>query len=186
MDLSASVAFVSEPTAPGTMLRPPRDPAGRFLDRSEVAAILTTVAAVLAAVLASYLAVRAGWGPAAGRSAALASWLTGHVLVASSIRARPALLLRANPAFPAWALAAAATGVVLVATPAGHVVGFTSLPPAAWPIIAAAGAGGTRWPRPAGGPQASARGSERNGNAGYPPRDRHLAVASCGRDRAAG
>jgi Ca2+-transporting ATPase len=143
MDLSASVAFVSEPTAPSTMLRPPRDPAGRFLDRSEVAAILTTVAAVLAAVLASYLAVRAGWGPAAGRSAALASWLTGHVLVASSIRARPALPLRANPAFPAWALAAAATGVVLVATPAGHVVGFTSLPPAAWPIIAAAVAGGT-------------------------------------------
>jgi hypothetical protein len=30
-----------------------------------------------------------------------------------------------------------------VATPAGHVVGFTSLPPAAWPIIAAAVAGGT-------------------------------------------
>ena len=72
------------------------------------------------------------------------------------------------------------------ATPAGHVVGFTSLPPAAWPIIAAAVAGGTALAAAGRRPQASARGSERNGNTGYPPRDRHLAVASCGRDRAAG
>jgi P-type Ca2+ transporter type 2C len=39
MDLGASVAFVSEPAAPNLMRRKPRDPAARFLDRPEVAAI---------------------------------------------------------------------------------------------------------------------------------------------------
>jgi P-type Ca2+ transporter type 2C len=141
MDLGASVAFVSEPAAPGAMRRPPRDPAGRFLDRAEIGAIAATAAAVFAAVLTSYLVVRAGWGPAFARSAAVATWLAGHALVAWSIRARPALPLRANPAFPAWALAAAVTAVVLTATPAGHAFGLPSLPPAAWPVIAATAAG---------------------------------------------
>lgn len=38
MDLGASVAFVSEPTAPEAMRQPPRAPGRRFLDRAEVSA----------------------------------------------------------------------------------------------------------------------------------------------------
>jgi P-type Ca2+ transporter type 2C len=142
MDLGASVAFVSEPAAPAAMSRPPREPAARFLDRAETGAIVGSAAALFAAVLASYLVVRAGWGPESGRSAAVASWLVGHTLVAWALRARPALPPRANPAFPAWALAAAVTGVVLTATPAGHAFGLDALPTAAWTVIAAAVAGG--------------------------------------------
>jgi hypothetical protein len=54
-----------------------------------------------------------------------------------------ALLARGDAAKDAEILVLRREVVVLVATPAEHVVGFTSLPPAAWPIIAAAVAGGT-------------------------------------------
>jgi Ca2+-transporting ATPase len=141
MDLGASVAFVSEPAAPGAMRRPPRDPAARFLDRSELGAIAATAVAVAASVLAAYLAVRAGWGPAFGPSAAVASWLTGHALAAWPVRARPGLPLRANLAFPGWALSAAVAGVIITATPAGRAFGLPSLPGAAWLVIAATTAG---------------------------------------------
>ena len=36
MDVGASVAFVSEPPAPGAMDHPPRDPARRFLDDTQL------------------------------------------------------------------------------------------------------------------------------------------------------
>jgi hypothetical protein len=42
MDVGASVAFVSDPTPPGTMDRPPRDPASRFLDATQLSAIAVT------------------------------------------------------------------------------------------------------------------------------------------------
>ena len=45
MDVGASVAFVSEPTAPATMDRPPRDPASRFLDGTQLSAIALTAVA---------------------------------------------------------------------------------------------------------------------------------------------
>jgi Ca2+-transporting ATPase len=51
MDVGASVAFVSEPTAPGAMDRPPRDPASRFLDRVQLSAIALTTVALIVAVL---------------------------------------------------------------------------------------------------------------------------------------
>jgi len=57
MDLGASVAFVSEPASPGAMRRPPRDSSGRFLDRSEVAAMFLVAAALTAAVLTAFLVI---------------------------------------------------------------------------------------------------------------------------------
>src|SRR6266508_2380317 len=135
MDLGASVAFVSEPAAPGAMRRPPRDPAARFLDRVEVSAILTAALALFAGVATSYFVVRGADGTAAAMTAAVAAWLVGHTVVAWALRARPGLPLRANPAFPAWALAAATTGVVLAGSPAGRLVGLEALALPAWGVV---------------------------------------------------
>jgi Ca2+-transporting ATPase len=135
MDLGASVAFVSEPAAPGAMARPPRDPAARFLDRVEVSAILITALALFAGVATSYFAVRGAYGTAAGIAAAVAAWLVGHAVVAWALRARPGQPSSANPAFPAWALAAASTGAVLAGSPAGRLVGLDPLPLPAWGVV---------------------------------------------------
>jgi Ca2+-transporting ATPase len=127
MDLGASVAFVSEPAAPATMTRPPRDPAARFLDRPELAAIALTAAALSTATLPAYLAVRSMADADASRAAAIAAWLITHATVAWALRARPGLALARNPAFPLWALVAALTALVIALTPLSTVLGVASL-----------------------------------------------------------
>jgi Cation transporting ATPase, C-terminus len=102
MDVGASVAFVSEPTPPGTMDRPPRDPASRFLDATQLSAIAVTAAALTVAVLPAFLIIRARSGTGMAIAAAVAGWLIASVAIAWSLRARPALPLRRNVAFPAW------------------------------------------------------------------------------------
>ena len=126
MDLGASVAFVAEPAAPAAMRRPPRPPGARFLGRAELAAIATVAAALTAAVLPAYLLTAAGASLPAARAAAVLGWLAGHALIAWTLRAQPRLPLRANPAFPGWALAAASTGLAVTLTPLG---GFLRLAP---------------------------------------------------------
>jgi hypothetical protein len=136
MDLGASVAFVSEPSAPGAMHRPPRNPARRFLDHDERAAILLTSISLFTAVALAFFLIHrdsAAYGPAA----AVATWLLGHVGVAWALRAQPLLTLRANPFCPLWALAAGATGVALTATPLAGQLGLATLPGHAWPIVIA-------------------------------------------------
>lgn len=110
MDLGAFTAFVSEPTAPGVMRRPPRDHRARFLDRAELTAIGGSGFAIFAGVLTPYLLVRQFEGPQFGPAATVATWLIGHAVVAWSMRAKPGLPWRDNVAFPAWAFAATLTG----------------------------------------------------------------------------
>ncbi|HZD71880.1 MAG TPA: HAD-IC family P-type ATPase [Actinomycetes bacterium] len=138
MDLGASVAFVSEPAAPGAMRRPPRDPAARFLDRAEIGAILAAGVALFAGVSVAYFTTRAADGLALVVSTSVAAWLVGHAGVAWALRARPGLPLRANPAFPLWALVAGATGLVLAGTAAGSLVGLQALPAWGWALLAGA------------------------------------------------
>jgi Ca2+-transporting ATPase len=136
MDLGASVAFVSEPAAPGVMTRPPRNPAARFLDRTETSAILASALALFLGVTGSSFLVRATNGTDPATAAAVATWLIGHTVVAWALRARPGLPPHANLAFPAWALTAAAVGVALAGTPAGRLVGLDPLPLTAWVVVA--------------------------------------------------
>jgi len=138
MDLGASVAFVSEPQAPDAMHHPPRDPARRFLDHTEVGAILAAGFALCTAALISYLTVRQIAGTPAGSAAAVAAWLIGHAGVAWILRARPRLSMRANPAFPIWAGAATATGVLLAASPLGRTLALVAPPAHAWAVIGGA------------------------------------------------
>lgn len=140
MDLGASVAFVSEPTAPAAMRQPPRPPGRRFLDRAEVSAIALAGFALFVGVLGAFLAVRAHYGAEYGGAAAFSTWLVGHAAVAWGLRARPRLSLTANVAFPIWAIAAAATAVLLSSVLASQ-LGLAVLPASAWALVAAAAAG---------------------------------------------
>jgi Ca2+-transporting ATPase len=105
MDLGASVAFVSEPTAPDAMRRPPRDPARRFLDGAEVGAILVAAVGIFAATVGAFFVVSSAQGADVGNAAAVAGWLVSHAGVAWVLRARPGLPLAANWPFPRGRLA---------------------------------------------------------------------------------
>jgi P-type Ca2+ transporter type 2C len=127
MDVGASVAFVSEPTAPATMDHPPRDPARRFLDGTQLSAIGLTAAGLTAAVLPTFLIVHARWGTDVAIAAAVAGWLIANLAIAWSLRARPGLPLRRNVAFPLWALVALAAAFILSLTQAGAALGVKPL-----------------------------------------------------------
>jgi P-type Ca2+ transporter type 2C len=142
MDVGASIAFVSEPAAPGAMDHPPRDPARRFLDDTQLSAIGLTAVALTAAVLPTFLIVHSRWGADMAIAAAVAGWLVANVAIAWTLRARPGLAWRRNVAFPAWALVAVASAAVLSLTPAGATLGVDPLTAGATAITAAVAAGG--------------------------------------------
>jgi P-type Ca2+ transporter type 2C len=127
MDVGASVAFVSEPTAPGTMDRPPRDPARRFLDSAQLSAIALTAAALIIAVLPTFLIVHERSGTSMAIAAAVAGWLIANAAIAWCLRARPGLPLRRNVAFPLWALVSLLAGLVLSLTRVGATLGVKPL-----------------------------------------------------------
>src|SRR5262249_1152204 len=137
-DVGASVAFVSEPTAPGTIDRPPRDPASHFLDSTQLAAIALTAIALIAAVLPTYLIVEARSGAEMAIAASVAVWLIANVAGACGLRARPGLPLRRNIAFPIWALAAVIAAFILSLTQAGTTLGAEALAASAVRITIAA------------------------------------------------
>jgi P-type Ca2+ transporter type 2C len=142
MDVGASVAFVSEPPAPGVMDHPPRDPARRFLDDTQLSAITLTAAALTTSVLPAFLLVHARWGTDMAIAAAVAAWLVANVAIAWSLRARPGLSWRRNLAFPAWALVAVASAAALSLTPAGATLGTEPLTVGAAGVTAAVAAAG--------------------------------------------
>lgn len=127
MDVGASIAFVSEPMAPETMDRPPRDPASRFLDRTQLTAIAVTAAALTVAVLPAFLIVHHQSGAGMAIAAAVAGWLIANTAIAWNLRARPGLPLRRNIAFPAWAIVALIAAVTLSLTHAGATLGVQPL-----------------------------------------------------------
>jgi Ca2+-transporting ATPase len=142
MDVGASVAFVSEPTAPETMDRPPRDPASRFLDGTQLSAIALTAAALTVGVLPAFLIVHARSGAGMAIAAAVAGWLIANVAIAWSLRARPGLPLRRNVAFPVWALFALVAAFMLSLTQAGAALGVEPLTGGALRITAGVAAVG--------------------------------------------
>ncbi|MBV9366708.1 MAG: cation transporting ATPase C-terminal domain-containing protein, partial [Solirubrobacterales bacterium] len=142
MDVGASIAFVSEPMAPDTMDRPPRDPARRFLDETQLSAIALTAVGLTAAVLPAFLIVHARSGASMAIAAAVAGWLIANVAIAWSLRARPGLPLRRNVAFPVWALVALFAAFMLSLTQAGSALGVESLTAGALGITAAVAAAG--------------------------------------------
>src|SRR5262249_58903562 len=131
MDIGASIAFVSEPQAPGSMERPPRDPAKRFLDDTQLSAIGLTAVALIVAVLPSFLIVEHREGADMAIAAAVLGWLTANTAVAWCLRAQPGLSWRRNIAFPLWGLVALGSRAALSLTEDGPSLRGSPLPPAA-------------------------------------------------------
>ncbi|MBU6512716.1 MAG: cation-transporting P-type ATPase [Betaproteobacteria bacterium] len=127
MDIGASLAFVSEPSAPQAMLRPPRSPRARFMDRSMVSSLLSVAVTLCIAVLPTYL-ILDEYGVEVARAGAVVAWLTGHALIAWTLRSRPFLPWKQNPAFPIWAATAILVGLLLALTPVGQIVHLAPLP----------------------------------------------------------
>ena len=142
MDVGASVAFVSEPTAPATMNRPPRDPASRFLDVTQLSAIALTAGALIVAVLPAFLIVHARWGANMAIAAAVAGWLISNVAIGWSLRAQPGLPLRRNIAFALWAMVALIAAFMLSLTQVGATLGVEPLTASALRVTAGVAAVG--------------------------------------------
>ncbi|MHA2787556.1 cation-translocating P-type ATPase [Corynebacterium sp. S7] len=129
MDIGASIAFVYEPASERSMHQPPRDPAAHFVDKPLVTALVGSGLALLVAALPAYLIVHThSSDELIARSAALFAWLASHALIAWTLRAEPGLSWKANPWFPAWAIAAILTAVVLCMTPAASLIGLVAMP----------------------------------------------------------
>jgi P-type Ca2+ transporter type 2C len=142
MDIGASIAFVSEPAAPGAMDRPPRDPAKRFLDDTQLSAIGLTAFAMTVAVLPSFLIVHERSGTDMAIAAAVGGWLTANTGVAWALRAEPGLPWRRNVAFPAWGAVAIVSAAVFSLTGAGASLGVEPLDATASGITVAVAAAG--------------------------------------------
>jgi P-type Ca2+ transporter type 2C len=136
MDLGASVAFVAEPAAPQAMHQPPRPPGARFLDRPELTALATVAATLTLAVAPAYLITLHSHPTGTARAAAVLAWLAAHALIAWTLRTRPALPWRENPAFPTWVLAATSAGLLLALTGLGATLDLNPLPPAELAVTA--------------------------------------------------
>ncbi len=131
MDIGASIAFVSEPEAPGAMTRPPRPPRARFVDGPFLAALATCGLTLALAVAPTYLLLTAhGADLGQARAGAVFAWLAGHTLIAWSLRARPTLSWRGNPAFPAWTITALTVAVLVASTPAAALLRVNPMTPA--------------------------------------------------------
>ncbi|QGP94011.1 Calcium-transporting ATPase 1 [Neomoorella glycerini] len=146
MDLAASTAFVIEPPEEPLMERPPRRPGRPFLDRPMVQVIFAGGLLLALAVGLAYQGLELWWGPAPvpiRQTAAFATWMLGHVLLAYSLRTQSLPPYRqgffANGVLNLWALGAAAVTLMAVyLTPLQAVLGTGTLPTGAWGLVAGA------------------------------------------------
>jgi Ca2+-transporting ATPase len=97
MDLAASTAFVIEAPEGPLMAQPPCRPEQPFLDRPMVKVILAGGLLLALAVGIAYQGFSLWWSPAPlpeRQTAAFATWMLGHVLLAYALRTKSAPLFR--------------------------------------------------------------------------------------------
>jgi len=94
MDLASSTIFVSEEAEPAVMGRAPRRQ-GRFLSTAVAVRILRNMAGPSLAILAVYFGcLYLGYDVASSRTAAFATWLLGHILLAMNLKQETTPLLK--------------------------------------------------------------------------------------------
>jgi Ca2+-transporting ATPase len=94
MDLASSTIFITEEAEPGLLARSPRR-RRRFLSWDVARHILRNAVGPVAAILAVYFgSLAAGYGVDSARTAAFATWLLGHILLAMNLKQTRVPLLR--------------------------------------------------------------------------------------------
>lgn len=94
MDLASSTIFVTEAAEPDVMQRKPRT-RGRFLSWAVSRRILRNMAGLTIAILVVYFGSLAlGYPPDSARTAAWATWLLGHIILALNLKQEKTPLLK--------------------------------------------------------------------------------------------
>lgn len=94
MDLASSTIFVTEAAEPDVMKRKPR-PRGRFLSWAVARRILRNMAGLTIAILVVYFGSLAlGYASNSARTAAWATWLLGHIVLALNLKQEKTPLLK--------------------------------------------------------------------------------------------
>lgn len=151
MDLGASVAFVSEGPEKSIMTMPPRRPDRPFLDKSMLVSIFAGGLSLFAAVTAVYLLFWFSPGTHdRAQTAAFATWMVGHVLLAFVLRTNreplTARAVSANPALVAWSSAAIFLTVLTTAVPPLRpLLRTTGLTARDWALVAGVSAVSVAW-----------------------------------------
>ena len=150
MDLAASAAFVADSPEPGLMNLPPRNPTQPFMNRRMISSIFSGAIGLFAAVSAVYLLTWYGGDQPLAQTAAFATWMIGHVLLAFNLRADRVsvfkLSLIANPLMILWGLAAVV--FIVIATSIPHLndaLGTRPLDPGHWLMVVGAAVIGAFW-----------------------------------------
>jgi Ca2+-transporting ATPase len=150
MDLASSTIFVSETIEPGTMEREPRRP-GRFLSKAVGLRILRNMLGLTAAILAAYLGSLAlGYGVDGARTAAFATWLLGHILLAMNLKQEKLPLLEqgllSNRFAAGWLAGMVALVLAMTHVPvAQSALGTTALSGLQWATVVAGAVLGSTW-----------------------------------------
>ncbi len=94
MDLASSTIFVSEVAEPGILKRPPQS-IGEYLELPIIVRIIRNSAALTVGILLMYLSLYLGTGEVVlSRTAALVTWLLGHILLALNLKQEKTPLLK--------------------------------------------------------------------------------------------
>lgn len=94
MDLASSTIFISEEAEPGLMAQGPRR-RRRYLSWAVGLRILRNMVGPAAAILVSYfVSLSLGYGVRSARTAAFATWLLGHIVLALNLKQEKVPLLR--------------------------------------------------------------------------------------------
>jgi Ca2+-transporting ATPase len=150
MDLASSTIFISEAAEPGIMARPPRR-RQRFLSWDVARRILRNLVGPALAILAAYFgSLGMGHSVPEARTAAFATWLLGHIVLALVLKQeRTSLLARgllANRFGAGWLVGMVGLVLAMVTLPfVRSVLQTTVLTPAQWALVIGGAVLGGGW-----------------------------------------
>jgi Ca2+-transporting ATPase len=150
MDLASSTIFITEAAEPGVMERPPRK-RQRFLSWDVALRLLRNLVGPALAILTSYFgSLTLGYGVPEARTAAFATWLLGHIVLALTLKQERISLLErgllANRFAVGWLAGMVALVLGMVYVPfVRHALQTTSLSPVQWILVVAGAVAGGAW-----------------------------------------